>query len=406
MKIFTKGHANEMLDKSEKLSQLFLTVANLSSFAFCIFMVVFMSVVLSNRNNSHARLIFKRLIWVVVACLTADMLTYVFDGMVFYGSHILHAASMFASVLTTVCMGCAWNVFFDAGFHIHSGDKKRLFLYLLPVFVTFFCLVANVFNGYLFSIDDDNVYSRGSLAFISFVLQYLLMAVLFVRAIIYKHVVKTVRYSKLRVSFIWVALISLVFGISQIAALGKVAFHCYGVTASIFIMFLRFQDDQITHDVLTGLNNRYALDEYLEDRIKFYPDGGRGMDRLYLIMMDVNDFKHINDVYGHPEGDRALITVSTALKEVSTRYKVGLFISRFGGDEFAAVIEASSERKVKEFCNKVKDAVYLATADEVYRLTIGAGYALYTGRAMHLAVLYEIADKALYDDKERMKPGG
>lgn len=388
-----------------ELYDIYLTIANISSFAFCIFMVICMSVVLANRNNSHSRFAFRRLIWMVSFCLFADMLTYVFDTKEFFAARFLHATSMFMSVLLTVCVGYAWNKFFDVAFHIHNKEKTRSVLYTIPVVITLVCLIINVFDGYLFVIDDKNVYSRGSLAFISFFLQYLLMGVLLLRAVFYKFPVKTVRYAKLRVSFIWVGVISLVFGISQIFALGNIAFHCYGVAASIFIMFLRFQDDQITHDLLTGLNNRYALDEYMEDRIKLYGDGKRGMDQLYLIMMDVNDFKRINDVYGHLEGDNALKIVADMLRQVGIRYDAPLFISRFGGDEFAAVYETNSERKVKELCGCIKETLLACTEDSSYRLTIGTGYSLYTGKDMPISRLYEEADKALYDDKESMKMG-
>lgn len=367
-------------------------------------MVVFMRAVLENRNNSHARYMFKRLIVVVVACLSADMLSYVFDARIFFGSGVLHRLSMFLSVLLTVCVGSIWNLFFDVIFHVRAS-KKRWALYMLPVAVAFVCLFVNLFTGWLFSFDANNVYARGPFAFVSFFLQYFLLGVLIFRAIFFKFTVKTLRYAKLRLSFILVCLLSLVFGFFQIVALGKIALHCFGVTASIFIMFLRFQDDQITNDLLTGLNNRYALDAYIEDKIKIYQDGKHARTQLYLVMMDVNDFKSINDIYGHFEGDMALKRVATALKKVGASHKSSLFIARFGGDEFAAVFETSSERRVIELCNDIKDTLKNETADKEYSLTIGTGYALYTGKTMSIAALYENADKELYEDKDRMKNG-
>ena len=385
--------------------QAYLLISNLSSFVFCIFMVIFMRTVLENRNNSHARFIFKRLILVVVACLAADMLTYVFDTRVFFGAGVLHRLSMFLSVLLTVYLGSVWNIFFDVSFHIKGAGKKRITLYMIPVAVAFICLFVNLFTGWLFTFDANNVYARGSFAWVSFFLQYVLVGVLILRAIFFRFTVKTTRYVKLRLSFILVGSLSLLFGLFQILALGKIALHCFGVTASIFIMFLRFQDDQITNDLLTGLNNRYALDAYIEDKAKLYHEGKHGRMQLYLVMMDVNDFKSINDIYGHPEGDMALKTVAATLKKVGAAYKSNLFIARFGGDEFAAVFETSSERRVIELCNEIKNTLQTETAEKKYCLTIGTGYSLYGGKAMSLASFYEEADKALYEDKDRMKNG-
>lgn len=388
---------------SANINQMYLLIANLSSFVFCIFMVVFMSTVLSNRNNSHARYTFRRLIMVVVACLVADMLSYVFDMVLFPGARILNHASMFLSVFLTVVTGCIWNVFYDVTFHIDDCKKKRLNFYMIPVVAVLICLSVNCFTGFLFVIDENNVYSRGDFAFISFFLQYLLLAVLILRAITFKIPVRTARHSKLRVSFMLAGIVSLIFGLFQILALGKLALHCFGVTASIFIMFLRFQDDQITIDILTGLNNRYALDAYMEDKIRVYQDGAHSRANLYLIMMDVNCFKRINDIYGHLEGDTALKTVALTLKKVGAYYSDSLFLARFGGDEFCAVFETNNENRVIELCDEIKNALKRETEGNIYSLTISVGYALYTGRTMSISELYAVADRQLYEDKSRMK---
>lgn len=384
---------------------IYLTISNLASFLFCVFAVSYMSTVLASRNNSHSRYIFKRLTVLSIACLVSDMLTYVFDMQSFFGAKFLNSFFMFASVLLTVCVGCLWNYFFDVTFHIKRAGGKSLFVYAFPAVITFVCLFVNLFTGFLFTIDENNFYSRGSYAFISFFLQYCLWGVLFFRAVLSKYSAKTARHSKLRISFMWLAAISLIFGLLQVCTHGKVSFHCFGITASIFVMFLRFQDDQITNDLLTGLNNRYALDEYMEDKTKAYHDGIHGGSHLYFIMMDVNNFKRINDIYGHVEGDTALKTVAQTLKRVGSHYGNSLFIARFGGDEFSAVFETVSEHKVIEICNEIKNALKSETEHNKYLLTISVGYSLYTGKNMSLVELYERADKALYEDKDRMKNG-
>ena len=197
----------------------------------------------------------------------------------------------------------------------------------------------------------------------------------------------------------------LVFGVLQYIGGGKVALQCCGICAGMFIMFARFQDDQITNDILTGLNNRYALDTYIEDKFKVYHDGLHSGNQLYLVLMDINYFKKINDEYGHVEGDKALKTVATTLKAVGSRYRSSLFLARYGGDEFAAVMESNSMRKVEKLCNDIKEMLAVETESFEYNLTLGAGFALYTGSSMSLDTLYTIADKALYEDKDRVKAG-
>jgi diguanylate cyclase (GGDEF)-like protein len=120
-------------------------------------------------------------------------------------------------------------------------------------------------------------------------------------------------------------------------------------------------------------------------------------------MLDVNHFKRINDKYGHVEGDYALKTVAQTLKTVAMKYGHDLFIGRYGGDEFTALYECNSEKKVKELCLEIKTTLKNITEDNKYLLTVGTGYACYTGKEMKLALLYDLADKALYADKDAMK---
>ena len=182
-----------------------------------------------------------------------------------------------------------------------------------------------------------------------------------------------------------------------------IAIHCLGIVAGIFIIFCRFQDDQITNDFLTGLNNRNALESYLVDRIKDYHDGQHGTRILYLILLDINNFKRINDIYGHVEGDKALKCLAQALKRIGGKHRQTLFISRFGGDEFALIYETSSKANVESLCKEIKDTIKAETEGWKYWITVSAGYTEYTGRDMSMDRFFTLADNALYTDKRRME---
>lgn len=383
----------------------YLLASNLLHFVFSAFIVIYIRVSLENRNDSHARFVFKRLLKGTIICLAADMLSYIFDSQEFFGSRILNISTNSVTAFMTVCIGCAWNYFFEVIFHIRTGSKSSLRKwYIVAALFTGALLLVNVFTGWLFYFDSDNVYHRGPAVLISFALQYAFFGVLSVRALLYGRSVRTIRQARLRNSFVYIGLIMLFFGLLQILAGGRIALHVFGLTAGVFIMFLRFQNDQITNDVLTGLNNRYALDTYLDEKIHIYQDGWHSGRLLYLVMMDVNDFKRINDNYGHPEGDKALKTVAQTLKKVGEKYSTSLFIARFGGDEFAAVYEASGRNQVAALCEEIKSTLVTETESLKYRLTIGVGYAVYTGKEMSISDFCARADMALYVDKNGAPP--
>ena len=380
-----------------------LFTSNIMHFGFCLFLIAYMRYNLENQNNSNSRFMFKRFIRSTIWALIADMASYLIDSQRFFADRFVNHVSMILSVFLTAYVGYMLNTFFDAVFHIKDNQKQRKRIYMIPVALVTVLLFINLFNGCLYSIDENNVYTRGPLSLISFFLQYVAFAVVALRAVFFKYPVKTLRYLRLRNSFVLVGVLTLFFGTMQIISQGKIAFQCLGVTAGIFILFSRFQEDQITNDILTGLNNRHALDAYITDKMKVYHDGAHGGESLYLIMMDVNFFKRINDNYGHVEGDKALKTVAKTLKHVGEKYGKSLFIARFGGDEFSAVFESNSEKKVLLLCDEIKKTLEEETKEFKYLLTIGTGYAVYTGSAMSIVSFYDRADKALYEDKDRIK---
>lgn len=384
----------------------YLLASNIVHILFTVFVVSYTRYAIESSVNSHSRLIFKRLMIFSIVCLVCDMFSYVFDMQTFFAAKFFNYVFSSASVFMTVFVGYYWNRFFDAKFHLDvENNRSRKCLYLIPVITVAALLFINLFNGCLFSINEANVYSRGTYAFISFILQYLFFAILVIRAIVAMKSRRGARYFKLCATFISIGAITLVFSFMQVIAGGKIALQCFGIAAGVFVMFLRFQDEQITNDILTGLNNRYALDAYFEDKIKLYNDGMWGRRSLYLIMMDINNFKRINDNYGHVEGDKALKIVATSLKAISNEYGDSLFIARYGGDEFCAVYESASEKKVIELCREIKETIMKESDGYKYRIIMGIGYSVYTGKAMPMATLYENADKALYDNKNSIKAG-
>lgn len=380
-----------------------LFTANIFSGFFCLSLVVYMRFALNNRNNYRLRFFFKRFLEIAVIALLADTLSYGFDRHAFAGARELNYIATSLSIIFTTFVGFIWNRFFDIVLHVKAKKTLRTVIFATPVVVSFALAIANLYNGRFFVIGEDNVYTRGEYAFVSFIVQYFGYAAVAVRAIFHRFKVRTLRYVKLRNSFIWAGCAMLLFGAFQIIGGGSVALQCCGITAGMFVMYLRFQDDQITNDILTGLNNRYALDTYLEDKMRVYHNGTHSGKRLYLILMDINSFKEINDEHGHIEGDRALKTVATTLKAVGMRYRSSLFIARYGGDEFAAVLESHSEKRPVKLCVDIKEMLREESEGLDYELTMGTGYATYTGAAMNYAAFYNLADKALYEDKDRMK---
>lgn len=153
--------------------------------------------------------------------------------------------------------------------------------------------------------------------------------------------------------------------------------------------------DMARKDSLTGLNNR----AYSEDKINSYISSGK---LGALFMMDLDDFKHINDTYGHLAGDHVLQIFSDSLKDNSSEEDV---ICRIGGDEFVvyfpnmennAEVAKKAENILSDIIEKTKLTEF---ADEV-SVSVGIAFA---DESMDFRSLYRNADKALYYIKNNGK---
>ncbi len=104
-----------------------------------------------------------------------------------------------------------------------------------------------------------------------------------------------------------------------------------------------------THDAITGLPNRYALNEYAEAA---FERAYQNQTLFAIELLDVDCFKQYNDSYGHQKGDECLQMVADALKEVASQD--GIFAARFGGDEFAIIYEDFSDEDIKQIAEQLR----------------------------------------------------
>lgn len=128
----------------------------------------------------------------------------------------------------------------------------------------------------------------------------------------------------------------MVFGLLQVFFLEAPTF-CFGCTFMLLFFYIQHMQMLISVDELTHLNNRGQINRYMNQL--HYRDNMH----IYVMMIDIDRFKQINDTYGHAEGDRALMIVSEALKQTCESIKTPIFLGRFGGDEFTLIIQDQEE---------------------------------------------------------------
>jgi diguanylate cyclase (GGDEF)-like protein len=182
----------------------------------------------------------------------------------------------------------------------------------------------------------------------------------------------------------------LIAGGAQILFALTTPIFCFWCTAIILFAYLHMQNQLISTDSLTMLNNRNRLHDYLHQP--------REEKDSFVIMVDVDHFKQINDTYGHAEGDRALIIVSQALKKACERLGSSMFLCRYGGDEFLMIAQTEvPDDVVKEVRNCLQEEV--SKGARSYKIEASMGFARWDGNPESFKESMINADKKMYEDK-------
>lgn len=167
---------------------------------------------------------------------------------------------------------------------------------------------------------------------------------------------------------------------------------CFWCTFIILFVYLHLQNQLISTDSLTMLNNRNRLYHYLHQM--------RDAKKSFIIMVDIDHFKQINDTYGHVEGDRALVLVSQALKKACERVRLSIFLCRYGGDEFLLIAQTDSpEVLVKCIRDCLQEELANKDGSRSYAIEASMGFAYWDGHPESFKESMINADKKMYEDK-------
>lgn len=175
------------------------------------------------------------------------------------------------------------------------------------------------------------------------------------------------------------------------------------LTEIIRVLFLlderRVELKELAHkDGLTNLYNRYGFDEMAENMISKNPK-----EHCVAVLLDVDDFKLVNDMYGHAYGDKALISLAANMRKF---FPSTALLGRNGGDEFCILLPNCTMEEVKksliEFTKTPKTFTYKG---QTHSFCISLGYAEYPNNAIERSQLMRCADAALYEVKIHGKNG-
>lgn len=274
--------------------------------------------------------------------------------------------------------------------------KRRISLVSSVIWLMTLLLIGNLFGKYLFYIDEAGVYHRGPYFILTYVLSYLYIIVACTRIII--DIVR--KNSKIdRDYLILLALFPIAPGLAGIIQFiyPRLPVVCVAMSLTTLILYLNWIDQLISVDPLTGLSNRKQLIHTFDQ----WKRNKGSTDRLFLLLVDANRFKYINDTYGHLEGDNALKVIAKALRLSCKSLSRRAIIARYGGDEFVILATMDSPQDIERLKTRTNNILARLVKEEelAFDLTVSIGTA---GLAENdtLKDLISKADRAMYEDKK------
>lgn len=167
------------------------------------------------------------------------------------------------------------------------------------------------------------------------------------------------------------------------------------IMLSYTVLFINLQESKINNDALTGLNNRRRADRYINDLLE-----ETGEEHPFcLFLIDIDDFKSINEKFGYVEGDKTLNAVSDSLRSTVGRWNG--FTARWSGDEFLAIIKTGSADDIREFRDELARSMKKAAQanDLPCEITVSTGREIVVDGSRTPAEIINSAEIKLYEVK-------
>lgn len=374
-------------------------VVEVNAISIILIIIMLNAVKRSFASMSNEMMYFKDILYVTLAYSVSDIFVYTLDGVAGTWNYYLLQFVNIIHILSIIYISFVWvlYVLVFSGVHV---KKKTVVLIGIPTLLSALFVITNPITNLVFNIEEGaNAYSRNSGIFVTWAVMwgYILFGFVYSFILLIKAPNKVVRkqYKPLVSFIIFPAIASitqiLVYGISTSQA---------GVTIGLFTIFITLTGNAVVSDKLTGINNRSGMGNYLVNLF----DGEK--KKMTVFMLDLNDFKQVNDKFGHAVGDVALKVASDVLKQSLKTINERLFLCRFGGDEFVIVGRNITEYTVEKIKNDIIENSKNVSKSGKYPFTIEFSVGVATDEVYsyeEFEKLLNLADEKMYSEKKRMK---
>ncbi|MDC7294034.1 MULTISPECIES: GGDEF domain-containing protein [unclassified Butyrivibrio] len=347
-------------------------------------------------NKQFTQMILGNIVVVLIAYYCAEIFWALVDvGYLGESKSLLYLSNLFTYLLLSVG-AYLWYILSEAIQNDKSveNDITRLIL-SIPVWISGILCVSAYRTGLVYYIDENGKLVGGKLYLILVIVPFSYMIAASVKAF-YRAFNKD-KYADRNIYFMigMFPLTPIVMGALQ-AKYWRIPMVCYGTVVAVYYVYITMLDNLISLDPLTQINNRHQMFKYLAQKMR---NEEPGMS-LFVLMVDIDDFRNINETYGRLEGDRALVRVANSIKSACQGPRNRFFVSRYGGDEFVVIAQMAYKAEAVWLSDQIKNNIKRMTQDLglSYNITVSVGIAQYDYAApISLKAFISRADLDLYN---------
>ena len=341
-------------------------------------------------GHFHWERLFTAMILLAILGLTSEAVSFLIDGTRFPGSRVLNIFLNTLCFLSSSTLGYLWCLF--AEFRIFNNlqrVRKTAFRFLPILLLVYILCLVNLKNGIFFTVSPDNVYQRGRLIVVPYLVVF------------FDYFYTLCLNDISRKSGLHLRTMSPLIFVGPCIVGTVIQGMFYGITlgwTSVAIALVHiYQQTQFLNfytDSLSMLYNRRYLERVLERIAR------NQTTDVYGIMIDVNDFKHINDAYGHAAGDRAVRHIARILSQSISAESLAV---RYAGDEFVLLLRSAEPASVLALVRQVEQNVasWNESNQEPFTLSFAMGYSCFDPARMTPEEFLADMDRHMYENKRQ-----
>ncbi|NCB93044.1 MAG: GGDEF domain-containing protein [Clostridia bacterium] len=351
----------------------------------------------SNRNMRYGLLdnkIFYAMVAFTILQCFMESAAFFIDGKLIPGYRILSIILNCVLYITDLVFAFLWTVYADLKLFSDTGRLKKVYPFVaIPAVLVIIGCIVNLFTPVFFSVSDANIYQRTGLYIIPYIVTYLYLAYGAILVYSYRNKVKRYFFLPAIIFMIPIIIGSLiqyfVYGLSLVWA---------GVAIALVSLYINVQNEASCIDALSGLFSRQYLNRYLYSESR---KNGTGK-ALAGIMLDIDEFKKINDKFGHQVGDEAITAAGHILRNSVC---AGDLVTRYAGDEFVIVMRVEDEKDIQDTIQQIikNTESFNASGKSLYKLQFSMGYSIYGPHGDTVDAFLKRMDEAMYKDKKEKR---